>query len=374
MMTLRERILAVYEGKCPDVVPCMLDLSHWFYHRQKQPWDLSVAYEKPECELIDYHRRNRIGFYLPNLASNFSIVYPDDVRITTTKAGTPTSPSIKWKIETQSGCIERERVWSEQTYSWQIDTWGISDENGLKVLREAMSRRRFVPRWDRYRAWTDYVGDTGVVYLSLGYSGMGFLLNQWMGIEGVSYAIVDFEDAVRETVDAINANLLDLVDLACTSPAEVVIFTDNFSSDVQSPAFFAKWTSQYYKELVRRLHAAGKHVAVHIDGRLKGALQMIRETGADCADAVTPKPMGDLTPAQCRDEAGPDFIISGGIPPTLWLPNVPLEQFRTSVMDWLVLKRSSFRLIANVGDQVPPGADESRIALLRDMVEEFGRY
>jgi hypothetical protein len=125
---------------------------------------------------------------------------------------------------------------------------------------------------------------------------------------------------------------------------------------------------------VRRLHAAGKHVAVHIDGRLKGALQMIRETGADCADAVTPTPMGDLSPAQCREEAGPDFILSGGVSPNLWLPEVPLETFRTGALDWLALKTSSRRLIANAGDQVPPNADESRIALMRDLVEEFGQY
>ena len=49
-MTERERILAVYRGETPDRVPCMLDLSHWFYHRRKKPWDLSVTYVQPECE------------------------------------------------------------------------------------------------------------------------------------------------------------------------------------------------------------------------------------------------------------------------------------------------------------------------------------
>jgi hypothetical protein len=31
-------------------------------------------------------------------------------------------------------------------------------------------------------------------------------------------------------------------------------------------------------------------------------------------------------------------------------------------------------MIANAGDQVPPGADEDRIEIMRDMVEEFGRF
>ena len=34
-MTMRERILAVYRGETPDVVPYMLDLSHWFYHKNR---------------------------------------------------------------------------------------------------------------------------------------------------------------------------------------------------------------------------------------------------------------------------------------------------------------------------------------------------
>ena len=101
---------------------------------------------------------------------------------------------------------------------------------------------------------------------------------------------------------------------------------------------------------------------------------MIRETGADCGDAITPTPFGDLTPAQCREEAGPDFILSGGVSPDLWLPSAPREAFTAKVLEWLDLRRSSPRLIANAGDQVPPDAEEDRIEIMRDVVEKHGRY
>ena len=78
-MTLRERILSVYRGETPDAVPFMLDLSHWFYHRERLPWDLSTVYEEPESQLIDYHRRAGVGFYVPNLASFYSATCPDGV-------------------------------------------------------------------------------------------------------------------------------------------------------------------------------------------------------------------------------------------------------------------------------------------------------
>jgi hypothetical protein len=203
---------------------------------------------------------------------------------------------------------------------------------------------------------------------------MGHLLNYWMGVEQVMYAAADWPETLRETVSRINANSLDLIDLLADSPAEVILMGDNFSSDIQPPHFFAEWSRDYYAEAIRRLHAAGKWVAVHIDGRLRGALGMFAELGADCADAVTPKPMGDLTPAECRLEAGPGMILSGGVSPDLWLPGAATPAFAEAVRAWLDLRSASPRLIANAGDQVPPGASEERIALMRDMVEAEGRF
>jgi hypothetical protein len=374
MMTLRERILAVYRGETPDVVPYMLDLSHWFYHKNRMPWDLTVAYDKPETELIDYHKKAGVGFYMPNLAALFSVKYGSNVLSEVTKESRNGVPEITWRLTTPLGSIERKRIWNEESYSWAITKWGVRDENGLRILAQALRSRTYAPRWDNYRAWNDYVGETGVVYALNGYSAIGQLMHYWMGVEGTLFAAEDWPQTVREVVDEINENNLELIDLLAQSPAEIVCLGDNFSSDIQPPAFFARWSRPFYVEAVRRLHAAGKFVAVHIDGRLRGALRMIRETGADCADAVTPAPFGDLSPQQCRAEAGPDFILSGGPPPNLWVPEVPLEVFKKSGLDWLELRKESPRLIANAGDQVPPGADEQRIFIMRDLVEQHGRY
>ncbi len=76
----------------------------------------------------------------------------------------------------------------------------------------------------------------------------------------------------------------------------------------------------------------------------------------------------------CRERAGSDFILSGGVSPDLWLPEVDIERFKNAVIDWLELKKISPRLIANAGDQVPPGADEDRIKIMHDLVGEHGKY
>ncbi len=371
---LRERIMTVYRGETPDAVPFMLDLSHWFYHKNRMPWDLTVAYEKPERELIDYHHKEGVGFYMPNLAAFYSVKYGDEIRSEVRKETKDGPPEISWRLTTPLGTIERRRVWEESSYSWAISRWGVHDERGLRILAEALRSRTYAPLWDNYRAWNDYVGDAGVVYVLPGYSAVGQIMHYWMGVEGTLFAAQDWPKTFGQAVDEINANNLLLIDLLAQSPAEIICLGDNFSSDIQPPSFFNRWSRAYYAEAVHRLHGARKFVAVHIDGRLRGALAMIRATGADCADAVTPAPFGDLTPRECREEAGPDFILSGGVPPNLWLPEVPIEVFKKSVLGWLELRKHGPRLIANAGDQVPPGADEQRIEIMRDLVEQYGKY
>jgi len=373
-MTIRERILAVYKGETPDVIPYMLDLSHYFYHKYNRGWDLSRSYSEPEYELIEYHKRFSVGFYIPNLGSFFSISYPDNVKSEVSKEIVDGQPEITWLYETPLGVIKRTRRWDPETYSWAIKNWSVKTEDDLKILSCAMANRSFSSDWKNYQAWSNAVGDDGVVYLPLGYSAIGYLLNYWMGIEGVMYAVMDWADLMHEIVDQINGNLLDMVDFFAQSPAEIIFMGDNISSDIQPPHFFNEWSRPFYEEAIKRFHESGKYVAVHIDGRLQNALEMVRNTGADAADAVTPAPMGDITAAQCFEEAGPNFILSGGVSPDLWLPNADIEQFKKAVMDWLDLKNSGARIIANAGDQVPPGAEENRIEIMRDLIEEYGKY
>ena len=60
--------------------------------------------------------------------------------------------------------------------------------------------------------------------------------------------------------------------------------------------------------------------------------------------------------------------------PGRWLSLLPGIERQILLLRWLALAKRSPRLIANAGDQVPPGAVEDRIFLARDLVEQHGRY
>ncbi len=372
-MSIRERILSVFHGEKPDCIPFVLDLSHWYYHRYKKPWDLTMPYNIPDTGLIEIHKKFGAGFYVPILPVGWYPEYPSQVICKVWKEDFQGVPSIVWEYETSAGKIRRQRVWEEKSYSWPIHRWGVKTKEGLDVLQYVLTERKFIPDFESYTRWEDAVGEMGVVYMPFGYSAMGMLLNAWMGVERTIYAAYDMENRLKDFVDSVNENNLKLVDLLCESPAEIIMMGDNFSSDIQPPSFFEKWSKRFYVEAVKRFHLVGKKVAVHIDGRLRGALKMIAETDADCADAVIPFPSGDLTPEECRKESGENFILSGGVAPVLWLTENPVSEFKNAIIRWLETKKQSFRLMAAAGDQVPPGAEEERINLMREIVEEYGK-
>ena len=375
MMTPRERILAVYNGEVPDRVPYMLDLSHYYLHKYNLPWDLCNGYPKPDTGLMDFTKKMGAAFYCPQQTHFWDVALGEDVKSTAQPRVVDGVPEIVWRFETPIGSIERIRVWEQGSYSWAIKKWGVTDEKDLAVLAYAMSSRRYRAIPQNYKDWADYIGEDGLVYLNSGYSAMGYLLNYWMGVENTVYASYDFEEELDDCVRRINDNNLQQIEMMASQfDAPVIIMGDNFSSDVQSPNFFARWSKDYYAKAYEIIHSYGKKVAVHVDGKLKGAIKMMKEIGVDCIDAVTPGSVGGCTPMQAREEAGHDLILSGGIPNELWYDYSELSDFEKAVTDWLALKEVSPALIMAAGDQVPPGAEESRILRLGELVAEYGNY
>ena len=109
-------------------------------------------------------------------------------------------------------------------------------------------RAEFRPAFDRYDQWSAALGNLGLLYMPVGYSAMGQLLNYWMGIEKTMFAAADMPKVLEEVTEAIRTRLFDCVDLLCTGPADVILLGDNLGSDVQSPRFFRKWSATFYRE------------------------------------------------------------------------------------------------------------------------------
>ena len=374
-MTERQRILDVFNRKTPDRIPYMLDLSHFYNEKQRRPFHQLQSYPKADTELIDYHKKLGVGFYMPNQAAFYEVSYKADVKASANTSIVNGTEELRWEYETPYGRIERIRRWAPSSYSWPVKMTGVKTSNDLKILAYAMGSRIFSPRIDNYLDWKNHVGENGVVYLSVGYSAIGYLQNYWMGIENMLYASYDMNISMHEAVEQINENNLQWIEMAARDyPCEVIMMNDEFDSRIQSPDFFSEWSKNYYTKAITIAHQYGKKVSIIYNGRLRGTLARLCDCGPDAISAITPFPMGDLTPEECRSETGRDVILSGGVTPDLWYSYVPIESFKKACMEWIALSRSGSALIADASNQVPPGAEECRIEIYRDLIEKYGQY
>ena len=368
-MSPSQRARAVYTGKTPDEVPLFLDLSHWYKKNYDVPFDLT-GLSRVDPRLVELHRRLNAVAYVE--MGSFYDTYYDDPAITS-QAST-TNGVYRHEISTPIGAVFEERVFELVSYSYNITHRLIQSIEDFRVIQYAMEALRIRTRFDRYEAWRAAHGERAFVYVQLPYSGLGSLLSRNMGVEKSVYAIVDEPVAVRSFIDTINDANLRILDKIIGGPFDVLFQSDNLDGNVQTPDLFQTYSAEYYSEVAARAHSHGKYFAVHVDGEMRGLLSALAGCGVDCIDAATPAPMFSLTPEMARREAGPDMILSGGIPPTVFSRTSTDKAFEDSVRSWLELKRISSRLILAAGDQVPPDTDWERIARLPDLVREYGRY
>ena len=369
-MIPRERVLSVYNGKKPDQVPLLLDLSHWYKANYNIPFDLT-GFKGIDQKLVELHKELGAVSYV-EMGSYFDL-YTDDPAISDS-AWTDADGVYHRKIVTPQGALEEERVFAKVSYSYNIRKHLLETVNDFEVIRHIMDRYNARPRWDHYQMWRDALGELGVIYCQLPYSGLGYLISRNFGVENTCMAMFDNPQETKKVIDSINTCNLRILDTIIDGPFEVLFISDNFDSNVQNPNMFNEYSRSYYTEIARRVHAKGKYLAVHVDGEMKGCLSNFAQCGVDCVDAATPAPMFALTPQQARAEAGNDMILSGGIPATIFGPTASDEEFENCVRQWLETRHTSFKLFMAAGDQVPPDASWQRIKSLPTLVEKYGGY
>jgi len=253
------------------------------------------------------------------------------------------------------------REWSPTTFSWPITEHMIKSIDDLAAIRYVAEHTHYSADWELFTEVNALVGEIGLPLVQVPYTGMGFLMSRYAGVEQTVFFAMDEPEALEETVASINVAHRQVFQQLVEGPSEVLLVSDNLSADVQSPPWFRKYSAAHYKWMADTARAHGKPLASHIDGRLCGLLALSAELGVDAADAVTPAPWGDLTPQECRDEAGDRLVLSGGIPPNLFNASVPLETFDRSVEAWLALADRSPALIIAPGDQLPPDGELDRV-------------
>lgn len=216
-------------------------------------------------------------------------------------------------------------------------------------------------------------GNCGVASSCAPKSPMAQLFINWMGVVNTLYALVDQPQEIEKALFVLDKADDPIYEIISEAPAPLVSMSENLSGDIVSPSIFGKYYAPYYRKRVCQLHTKGKFVYVHIDGRLKGLLPLLYDTGIDCAQALTPAPYGDTKIEEWRKLAGRNIVLWGGLPGPLFSSLYNENDLKDMVLRCIKCCLKDNRFILGVADQVPADGDIGRVRLVTKLVEKYGR-
>ncbi len=371
-MTHKERLLAVFRGDCPDVMPWFADLTYWYgaaAYRGTLP-------EKYRGEgVVQLYRDLGCGCHEHALNLPCRIQHHEvDTRVDEEKDGhgRPYRQRVEWR--TPVGTLTQVKQYEPESCSWAYREYPVKTPDDLKALRFIFQHLLVSPDYTVQNRQIKMWGDMGVASSIPPRSPLANLIVIWMGVVNTVYALNDAPAEVEATLEAMAQADDPIYESIANSPAPLVYFGENITGEVVSPKLFHQYYAPYYHKRVPGLHAKGKYIFVHIDGTMRTVLPLIAATGIDCAQSLTPAPVGDVSIQEMRPLAGDKLILWAGIPGVYFSPLYPVEAVREMVMDYMKCHKEGAKFILGVCDQVPPDGEIDRVRMISDLVEQYGRY
>jgi len=371
-MNLEERLLAVFSGEKPDIIPWFADLTYWY--RAKAYWNKLPSKYLGERGRIRLYRELGCGSHeeLYNLPGE--IAYYNVKQINSVEKFADGTIIYEEGYSTPVGSIVAVRKFVPESVSSANIKYPVATKQDLKVLQYAYKNQEFKLnyslQYDRLKKWR------GIGFVSSLPPRTPFqrLIVEWAGVVNTIRLIMLEPEELEETIQIMSESDDPIYEAICESPAPGVYFGENITSDVISPPIFKKYHVPYYKRRAEQLHTAKKYIFVHIDGMLRGVLPLIEETGVDCAQSVTPAPVGDISVEKLRKVAGRNIILWGGLPGVYFSTLYHEKSLSQMAMDVIKYHLEGHKFIMGVADQVPPDGDIRRVRMITRLVEKYARY
>ncbi len=367
-MTHRERIFASLDRKPLDRPPWFPDLHYWLKVRKIQN-NLPEKYAFLSGgnlwdRLPELHAHPDVDAGLPRH------VYGDFLKITYANCETidtdEDEETLRTEIRTPVGTLtSRKRKGPPWESPFRVE-YPIKTVEDFKIIEYMLRDRTVEPDFDAAQQLLDWVGPSGTIQLVLPRSPLPRIIHDYMGLSAGIMALFDSPaecERLMETIEECDQQAFDFIG---ECPGRLCIFGDNVDNMSVSPDLYKKYAMPYYQRKSDFLHKRGKTVLCHMDGRLQGLLPLVKETGIDVLDGITPEPMNDFTVEELASHLGEKQFAWAGVPSSMFCAAAT----RQDVVDFAkkLIDVVGDKLILNVGDQLPPDADISLVEAVTEVV------
>jgi hypothetical protein len=257
--------------------------------------------------------------------------------------------------------------------SWYVmhEKREIASEDDLRVATWREEHTTWEWEQAHFERSRDDVGDLGAPTVTMPRMNVQELCINRMGRESAIFAIHDWPKSVEAFFKAREENHERLIDVINVSPIEIISFAENVHSATLSPDLFEKYHLPACRRRCDLLHAGGKFVSAHWDGSCGPLLPLVRRTGLDALEAITPAPQGDTSIEDIRRHLGDDMFLMDGIPAIFFDASCPVQ----TLVDYArhVIELFAPRLILGISDEMSATGEIERVRIVGELVEEYNQ-
>ena len=348
-MTMRDRILAVVEGRPLDRVPFII-------------YDEML----PTADIDACLGRERIGFM--RWSKVHRIEHPH-CRFVTEEYYIEGSRWQRTTLHTPAGALYEERAFESAYDSSSIRKHYVEKAEDYDIFWAFLEDCVVLDDCQRYHEDQARLGERGVPLVAVERSPYQQLWVQWVGLDNLSFHFSDCPDRVERTIDLLRQQARQTFAIAARSPAPFIDFPDNITAPAIGLRRFQEYCVPLYNELAEMLAERGARVFVHMDGDLKPLWQAIAASKVGGIDSLSPAPDNDTSVAQAA-ALWPDMRLFVNFPSSVHLR--PYDQVRAEAENILNAAGHSGRLQIQVSENVPHSVWRTSMAAIADAVDAFG--
>jgi hypothetical protein len=390
-MTIRERVDAVLGGRKPDRLPFLDRLEIWhrcrtragslppeytgrtlpeIYHdvgmgEQKfvVPYGLRLRGVEVTASLNGEPFYREADPVIESFPGMWDVVASDRPGVTVTRLATRAGTlTVRHEVLPETVAMGAEPYLREHL---------IEDLSAdYRAVEYILERAEFVPQFEKLTAEERRIAGAGYVVPLVHRIPFQQVLLEYLGEVRLFYALHDDPGPVQRLLDLLDLQMREILRGLTGLPACYVEFPDNLHGAMTNPRLFARYCLPDLQRYTEILHGQEKKAGSHTDGDVGPLLALLRESGLDVCESISPFPLTGSTIDEIWSawQGGP--TIWGGIPsPILEEERTDEASFRRFVSDLLQLVGPG-PIILGVGDLVMGNNSIQRVQYIAEQVEE----
>ncbi len=353
LMNVRQRIMAILNGGCPDKVP-------WTFYPELVPRG-SV-----EREIRD----KGCGIFAE---SPPYVKERPDVKVLREERWNNNRRIVRETYQTPVGSVFEEKITGTEYYGSEM--WYkkhmIKSLADYPVVEFIIQNTVYYPQYDDLLSLKEFVGDDGIVSARVDYPPLQKLLIFYMGIERLSLDIYDHPVEVEKLLKCLESKQDEMYRIAADAPTKIVRCRSNISSTLTSPVWFEKYLVPFYNKQASLLHKKGKLYGAHMDGSLKLLVGLIAKTDLDIIEAFTPPPLGDLSLSEAR-RMWKHKIIWANFPSSVsWNTKEEITLYMRNLLREIA---PGDKFILGITEDIPQKTWGKTLKTIASVMDEYGSY